>query len=265
MMMNRKKNCLIVLAAAGVLSVATAVSAVTFQVDLNYNFNGIVHAGEDGMPDNPDGYRSISDRGLNFSGGVPSDATVDNYNSGRTRQGSWTSFTWATGTRWQVQLLPLTAARWRRRRNPAELAGNPDQSGTQTTVLGTPVLLDGSSAASFLYQISDGGGNFDVRFGFSSGGDVVSTIGGGDWFGGPYAGTDRVDFGNLFGAGLFIVEGVVDLSGEAGRTLTSIGFENRSNTNAGYAILAGNVEGVPEPSTGILLLIGLAACFRRVM
>ena len=61
-------------------SAATTASAQTVtQIPLNYNFNGIVHAGEDLMPDAPDGYRSIADRGLNFSGGVPSDALTAPY------------------------------------------------------------------------------------------------------------------------------------------------------------------------------------------
>ena len=34
---------------------------------LAYNFNGMVHVGEAGMPDAPNGYRGISDRGLLMS------------------------------------------------------------------------------------------------------------------------------------------------------------------------------------------------------
>ncbi len=32
-------------------------------LDLTYNFNGMVHAGEAGVPDAPNGYRSIGNRG----------------------------------------------------------------------------------------------------------------------------------------------------------------------------------------------------------
>src|SRR5205823_3892952 len=39
-------------------------------VPLAYNWNGIVHAGENGQPDAPNGYRSISDRGLYADGGI---------------------------------------------------------------------------------------------------------------------------------------------------------------------------------------------------
>ena len=57
---------------------AFAQTSIT-QVPLNYNFNGMVHANEAGQPDDPNGYRSISDRALNFSGGVPGDALLDKY------------------------------------------------------------------------------------------------------------------------------------------------------------------------------------------
>ncbi|MGK0154342.1 MAG: hypothetical protein ACI9SE_001293, partial [Neolewinella sp.] len=52
---------------------ATSANAQNIPVALNYNFNGIVHAGESGLPDALGGYRSISDRGLDFAGGVPAD------------------------------------------------------------------------------------------------------------------------------------------------------------------------------------------------
>ena len=52
-------------------------------VPLNYNFNGIVHADEPSdpifNPDDPNGFRSISDRALDFRNSVPSNETVDRY------------------------------------------------------------------------------------------------------------------------------------------------------------------------------------------
>jgi hypothetical protein len=71
---------------------------------------------------------------------------------------------------------------------------------------------------------------------------VVATVGGGDWFGGTFAGTQQVDSA-VPGANLSITERTVDLSGAAGRILTAISFGNRSNLIAGYAILAANVSG----------------------
>ena len=60
------------------LTILTALTApiaaqATIPVPLNYNFNGIVHAGEMGLPDDPNGFRSISDRALDFLSGVPAD------------------------------------------------------------------------------------------------------------------------------------------------------------------------------------------------
>jgi len=82
---------------------------------------------------------------------------------------------------------------------------------------------------------------------------------------GPAPGTDSVDRGRQGGAGLHINGGLIDLSAQAGRLLTSITFENRSNDRAGYAIIAANVNAVPESSTIALGMLALAAvgCRRR--
>ena len=53
------------------LSGALMAQTQTISVPLNYNFNGCVHAGENGNPDDPNGYRSISDRGLDWTNGTP--------------------------------------------------------------------------------------------------------------------------------------------------------------------------------------------------
>lgn len=247
-----------------VLCAATTLSADIFQIDLNYNFNGIVHAGEDELTDDPDGYRSISDRGLDFTAGTPSDAMLDVYNligiAGVLDIVHLGNRNTVSGGAWAFDATPDG--------NDVGIQPNwladPDQSGPQTTALSTPLVLDGNSSAGVLFQISNGGGNFDVRFGFSSGADVIATLSGPDWFAGPYAGTDSVDRGRLGAAGLFITEGIIDLSAEAGRTLTSMSFENRSNTGAGYGILAANVNAIPEPSSCVVILLGLASiCCRR--
>ena len=86
---------------------------------------------------------------------------------------------------------------------------NVDQSGPQTTLLGNPIRLDGSSSASLIFQISDGGGSFEVEFKFASGGSFTATLSAGDWFGGPFPGTDDFDNGNPGAAGLNIDEGSV--------------------------------------------------------
>ena len=228
-----------------------AANADVIQVALNYNFNGIVHVGEAGMPDAPDGFRSISDRALDFQGGIPAHAVLDNYqlvgepgvldivhlgNRNTVDGGNWAFGTVPDGDNIGIQPNWLP---------------DPDQTGTQTTVLAKPITMAANSQAGVIFQISNGGGSFDVRFTFSSGDDVLARLTGPDWFG-PFNGQPNI--GQFFGTGsvdmaardanVLLTEGIVDLSAEAGRELVSIGFENRSNAVGGYAIVAVNVDGV---------------------
>ena len=222
------------------------------EVALNYNFNGIAHAGEVGNPDDPLGYRSISDRGLNFAGGVPNDPILWRYqvvtapqvldivhlgNRNTVSGGLWafdvTANANVVGT--QPAWLPEV-----------------DQAGPQATQLIDPVRMDGSSSASLIFQVSDGGGSFDIAFGFASGGPVVATVSGGDWLGGSLPGVSDVDSAAVVGDDLNLTERTIDLSAQAGRVLTSITFQNASNPNAGYAIVAMNVAGCVVCADGSL-------------
>ena len=220
----------------------------THHIPLNYNYNGIVHAGEEGNPDSSNGYRSISDRGLNFTGGVPNDSLLNKYSivsspgaldivhlgNRNTIMGGLFAFDGSPDGD-DVGTIPS----WMTSIN---------QSSPQTTSLGSPIALSGYSEASFIYQISNGGGLFEVVFGFQSGVNHTARLGGGDWFGGPYAGTSNADFA-LFEMNLSITEGSVDLSAYAGETLTSITFQNRTNLNGGCVIIAANLTvGAPTPS-----------------
>jgi hypothetical protein len=263
-------------AAALALTVAGASHATTVNIDLNYNFNGIWHGDAEAMgPTEESGFRSISDRALNFSAGVPDNAVLNNYslasapgvldmvhlgNRNATDNGNWAFDAAADGDNVGIQ---------------PDWLGNPDQTGgpaTTTNLIG--IALDATSSAGFLYHISNGGGSFDVRFGFSGGGDVVATLNGGDWWAG--AGLPAGAFAQFPGMGnvdnpgpdadLGLWEGTVDLSAQAGRTLTSITFENQTSATAGYGIYAANVEGtvIPEPLTSSLAALGLLAlCCRR--
>jgi hypothetical protein len=212
------------------------------QVPLLYNFNGIVHAGEDGLPDDPNGFRSISDRALDFTAGVPADPLLQPFalvdrpgapdivhlgNRNTVDGGNWAFDPAPDGD--DVGIRP----NW---------LPDPDQTGPQTTVLAAPILLDAASTASFLFQVSNGGGAFDVTFGFAGGGSVTATLGAGDWFGGPFPGRNRVDRG-VIGGPLSIAQRTVDLGAAAGLVLASITFGNASNPLAGVAILAANVSG----------------------
>ena len=97
-----------------------------------------------------------------------------------------------------------------------------------------------------IYHISDGGGSFDVTCGFASGASVTGTLSAGDWYAGPYAGSDNFDCAGLGGAGLHINEGSVDVGAHAGDVLTSITFGNQSNLGGGYAIFGANGVGMTD-------------------
>ncbi len=217
-----------------------ATPKLVHQLELNYNWNGVVHAGEDQLPDAPNGYRSIASRGLDFRAGVPNDpllaefALVDTAGSldlvmlgnRNTVDGGARAFdTVPDGDSYGVQpgWLPTV-----------------DLTGPQTTTLAAPILLDAASTASFLYQ-SSGGAAFDVTFVLATGA-VTTTLVASDWVGGSYLGcgdTDRA----LPGLPLRIERSTVDLSPLAGLVLTGITFGNSSNPNGSCAILAANVSG----------------------
>ncbi len=236
-----------ILSSAALLGLSGAAIAQAIPVPLTYNFNGIVHAGESGLPDDPNGYRSISDRGLDWQGGVPSDNLLNGYtlvgtpgtldivhlgNRNTVSGGLWAFEPAANGNNVGTQPAWLT---------------NVDQSTPQTTVLTQPLPIQGNTNVAFLYQISNGGGTFDVNFTFASGNSYTAQLGGGDWFGGAYLGTDSTDNG-FSGANLSITEGRIDMSSQSGEVVTEISFSNQSNLGAGYAILACNFEYPVTPS-----------------
>jgi hypothetical protein len=219
-------------------------AAQTIPVPLDYNFNGIVHVGEAGLPDDPNGYRSISDRGLDFAAGVPNDPLLNGYqliaapgtldivhlgNRNTVDNGNHAFDAVANGDPRGIQ--------------PAWLV-NVDQSTPQTTVLASPLPIAPSTVVGFLYQISNGGGAFDVTFGFVGGGTYTVTLSGSDWFGGTLPGTQNVDLANP-GANLSLTEGLVPMTAFAGQVVGSITFGNRSNPIAGYAIVACNFDYAP--------------------
>jgi len=223
-------------------AVISVAPAQTVNIPLNYNFNGIVHARESGLPDAPFGYRSISDRGLDFTLGVPVDPLLSAYaitnvpgtndivhlgNRNTVAGASWVFDLTANGD--CIGTIPTWLL-------------NVDQTGPQTTSLGTPIpVLPGyNSSVSVLYQISNGGGSFDLTVGFVSGNMATALLTGNDWFGGNYPGTDGTDCANTGAPNLSITEGTVDLTPYIGEQISYISFSNRSNTQAGYAIIAAN-------------------------
>lgn len=218
----------------------------TVSVALNYNYNGIAHSGETGQPDAPNGFRSISDRALDFTAGVPGDPVFTRFslvttpgaldmvhlgNRDTVNNGSWAFDPAANGNNVGIQ--------------PAWLQ-NVNQAGAQTTVVANPILLGINSSASVLFHVSNGGGSCDVTFAYVSGQTSVHTIVAPDWFGGSHAGRDSVDQANA-GGNLRLTEVVINLSSYAGEAVSQIAFSNRSNSNAGYGIYGVNVDAEVSP------------------
>jgi hypothetical protein len=272
-------TALALLAAAG-----SATRAADFPLPLSYNFNGMVHPGEAGVPDDLNGYRSISDRGLSIDGGGTSLGTnpivgatgiaytivqngfaLDIVHLGNRNQvdnGNWTFDAVADGDNVGVQ--------------PAWLL-NVDQKTPQSTdISGMNLVLDSTSEIGLLFQTSNGGASFQVVLGFTDASSVIVTVAGPDWFGtqnppaagagvasqtrlGTFTGTGQTDFG-FTDASLNVVESVISvprliadgLGNQAGKRLASITFQNQSNQARSSAILAATVRtGLGPPSNDL--------------
>src|SRR5262249_9654292 len=143
-------------------------------IPLNYNFDGLVHDTEVGVPDDPDGFRSISDRALRVDGGLNSfgsGTTVGTtgvpYQSVSTRQ---TLDTVHLGDRDTVNGFAFifdTEANGDAIGIQPNWLPSTDQTGPQTTdTTALNITLRSSTEIGFLFQVSNGGGNFDVTLGF---------------------------------------------------------------------------------------------------
>jgi len=263
------------------LTVSSAATAQVIHLPLNYNFNGMVHPGDFTAPNDPDGYRSISDRGLRLDGSANSLGT----NPIIGFDGITYSIITTAETLDIVHLgnrNTVDGGNWAFDPNtnsdnigtqPAWLP-NPDQAGPQTTdVSGQGIVLDATGEVAVIYQISNGGGSFDITLTFSDLTSVTVTAQGPDWFqnqspgaAGPglvsqtqlgvYAGSANVD-SPTSGATLNVAEAVISVPeliadgfpDVSGKTLASISFSNRTNANAGYAIIAATVRtGLAPPA-----------------
>jgi len=237
---------------------------------LTPNFNGLVHVSEEGQPDAPTGFRSISDRALIIDGtagalpidiigatglayslvGIAGDLDIVHIGNRNTvDNGNWAFDAVADGDTIGIQ--------------PDWLL-DPDQS-TVVNLLTNPIPLNSVSEIGFLYQISNGGGSFDVVLEFSDLTTVTVTLNGPDWFGpgggtptpagagvavqqnlvGTFIATNNVDQADT-DQDLLVTEAVIsaaqllsDLAFDInGLELTGITFTNTSNAIAGYAIIA---------------------------
>ena len=239
------------------------------RVALNYNFNGMVHSGESGVPDASDGYRTISDRGLRITGEVGS---LDVGLEGR------------TGIPYTVITQPNTldivhlGDRNLVDNSLHQFNDIPDddfgiqpnwlpdtnQTAPQTTVLPTPVVMSPNAQIGVLFDASNGGTTITCRLNFASGDPILVDFDAPDWFGlqhplppgpgvqeqetlGVYAGADSNDQGYT-GVPLNVVESVVTTASltrdgfdALGRQLVSISFSTERSfegANVGTAIFA---------------------------
>jgi hypothetical protein len=245
---------------------------------LAYNFNGMVHAGEAGLPDAPTGYRSISDRGLEISSAADSIAAGTLLGTTRIAY----SIVRTPGVLDIVHLGDRNTVDNNNHVFDLVIDGDnvgvqPDwlldtnQTGAQTTnLLPSNLILGPDTRLGVLYQISNGGGDFLMTLTFDDTSTAVIELVGPDWFFdqspgpaffgvevqtqlGVFAGAENVDQAT-HGASLNVVEAIVStarmlsdgIGDFTGKRLASITFSDRTNTVAGYAIIAASVrDGVP--------------------
>lgn len=257
------------------------VTATQTPIPLNYNFNGMVsNATETGAAnaDDENGFRSISDRALNQSlaGGfgsstltgstgliysvITADHTLDVVHLGD-RTLLW-PFDTIPGNNFGGYPIWL---------DTSDHINNP-----QLTMIDPPILLDENTDIGVLYQISNGGGSFDVTLGFTDFGSVSVTLKGPDWFNtqaawystnfpnfgvrshsklGTYPSVAGNDAGTATASVLNVVESVISawkldadgIGNVVGRELAWISFSSPLvSPQRGYAILATTV-GVDMP------------------
>lgn len=248
-------------AAVATLAAAPLSLADVHEIPLNLNFNGIVHVNEAHAPDAPNGFRSISDRGLNFVEGVPEGLQFSGM-PGSTLTYFLVNESSALdivhlGNRNAVDngnhVFDGEADGDNRGVQPAWLV-NVDQTGPQTTTLPTPLVLTSAAQVGFLFQTSNGGADIDVTLHFADETAVTVRVTAPDWYQaasppppeagsglawqatmGTFPGTANRDIGEP-GPDLNVVEAVVSgdsLVGDLGfdvngRTLTAVTFSNAS-------------------------------------
>jgi hypothetical protein len=255
-------------------------------VQLAWNFNGMAQNGEENNPDNPDGYRSLSDRGMRLNA-VPGSLDVG-------PEG-------VSGIPYFVVTLPNVLDTVQLgNRNLADNGGHVfdlvvdgdnvgiqpnwlvlptdhiDQTGPQASPLHSLNLAMGANTKiGLIGNASNGGNTFSVKLDFSNGTNVTVPVAMPDWFGqqvvaGPGVGVESQTAMGLFnGAGsvdngvldadLNVVEVVIStaslLSGGLGdvngRQLEAITFQNAANTTSDIGIYAMTVrDGVAVGAAG---------------
>ncbi len=162
-------------------------------IQLAYNWNGLLHPGEDNMPDAPEGYRSISDRGMLMgeANSIGQEDYAQPSNSG--------SLTYYFESRDTPALDTIFFGGRRPNGNPAwdnamtdpavgtaptwdPTAGTGDFFGTVVTNIPASDPLGGDFELGVLYNSGNLGGNFDLTLGFMDGSSVTVTLDVPDWF-----------------------------------------------------------------------------------
>jgi hypothetical protein len=192
-----------------------------FQIPLAYNFNGMVHPGEAGLPDDPNGFRSISDRALIIDGNPGSFADMVSPNSGLSYGIVNTAGTpdivhignrnTVDGGNWAFDPAPDGDNRGTQ---PAWLPV-PEQASTSNPI-SPGIVLDATSQIGLLYNASNGGGTFDVTLNFADASSVTVTLHAPDWYGPSFSLPDPP------GPGVFLQQNYpATYSGSGGTDLAS--------------------------------------------
>jgi hypothetical protein len=181
-----------VLATAGLLASAGLAHGqfVYNQIPLNYNFNGMCHAGEQGQPDAPLGYRSISDRGVYVD-------SADPHAFGTAPLVGFTGLTYSIVT--QPNVVDIVNLGNRNQNNPFDTTGIPgtnanvgvlpdwatlatiDHRGIQTTNLSSALPITALTQVGVLVTASNSGGSFTVRVGYTDATTQDFAVNIGDW------------------------------------------------------------------------------------
>ncbi|MBC7772896.1 MAG: hypothetical protein H7210_10405 [Pyrinomonadaceae bacterium] len=237
-------------------------------IALNYNFNGMVHLGEDFNPDDPDGFRAISDRGLQINNSL-----------GSLGAGSLVGLTGiqynVVETAGTLDIVMLGDRNTLDAGNHAfDLKADGDEIGTQptwlpnsnltgpqTTTISSNITFGPDTRLGVLYQASNGGTFFNMTLNFANGTSPILFLDTPDWFFdnspgvafpgveaqaqlGIFNGAEDVDNGRT-GALLNVVESIVSTESLAaagflvdGIQLNSVTFSDMTNLSAGLAIIA---------------------------
>lgn len=215
---RRAASCgLVAFAAFAVAARSATAQVVDYQIPLNYNFHGMVHGPTETVnPDNPVGYRGMSDRGLYYDlaephaiGSTPMvGATGVTYGLFDTL--GYVNTTLANGALWSLDMVHLGWRNnlgapwettvpgafgnrgiypdWALYDSGTGTCGNCDHTGPQVTTLSTTIPIDARTEIGVLYHASNSNSTtnqatMNVTLGFSDATSATLTLRASDWFG----------------------------------------------------------------------------------